>query len=44
MMSDDSSKIDEALEVVKVAQSEVYHIGESEYVRKTDLHEGQKET
>ena len=39
----DSSKIDEALEVVEVAESEVYAIEESEYVRKADVNEDQKE-
>jgi hypothetical protein len=40
----DSSKVDEALEVVEVAESEVYDIDESEYVRKADVNEDQKET
>jgi hypothetical protein len=40
----DSSKVDEAFEVVEVAESEVYDIEESEYVRKADVNEDQKET
>jgi len=40
----DSSKVDEALEVVEVAESDVYEIEESEYVRKAEVHEEQKET
>jgi molecular chaperone DnaK (HSP70) len=40
----DSSKVDEALEVVEVAESEVYDIDESEYVRKAEIHDEQKET
>jgi len=40
----DSSKVDEALDVIEVAESEVYDIDESEYVRKAEVHEEQKET
>lgn len=40
----DSSKVDEALEVIEVAESDVYEIEESEYVRKAEVHEEQKET
>ena len=40
----DSSKVDEALDVVEVAESEVYDIDESEYVRKAEVHDEQKET
>lgn len=40
----DSSKVDEALEVVEVVESEVYEIEESEYVRKAEVHQEQKET
>jgi len=40
----DSSKVDEALDVIEVAESEVYEIEESEYVRKAEVHEEQKET
>jgi hypothetical protein len=40
----DSSKVDEALDVVEVAESEVYEIEQSEYVRKAEVHEEQKET
>jgi len=40
----DNSKVDEALDVVEVAESEVYDIDESEYVRKADVDEDRKET
>jgi hypothetical protein len=40
----DSSKVDEALDVIEVAESEVYEIEESEYVRKAEVHDEQKET
>ena len=40
----DSSKVDEALDVIEVAESEVYEIDESEYVRKAEVHDEQKET
>ena len=40
----DSSKVNEALDVVEVAESEVYEIEESEYVRKAEVHEEQKES
>jgi hypothetical protein len=40
----DSSKVDEAMDVVEVAESEVYDIEESEYVRKAEVHNEQKET
>jgi hypothetical protein len=40
----DSSMVDEALDVVEVAESEVYDIDESEYVRKADVDEDRKET
>ena len=40
----DSSKVDEALEVIEVSESEVYEIEESEYVRKAEVHDEQKET
>jgi len=40
----DSSKVDEAFEVVEVAESEVYEVEESEYVRKAEVHQEQKET
>jgi hypothetical protein len=40
----DSSKVDEALEVIEVSESEVYDIGQSEYVRKAEVHDEQKET
>ena len=40
----DSSKVDEALGVVEVAESEVYEIEESEYVWKAEVNDEQKET
>jgi uncharacterized protein YlxW (UPF0749 family) len=40
----DTSKVDEALEVTELAESEVYEIEESEYVRKADVDEETKET
>lgn len=40
----DSSKVDEALDVIEVAESEVYEIEKSEYVRKAEVHDEQKET
>ena len=40
----DSSKVDEALDVIEVSESEVYDIEESEYVRKAEVHDEQKET
>lgn len=44
MTTVDSSKVDEALEVVEVAESDVYEIEESEYVRKAEVDEEVKET
>lgn len=40
----DSSKVDEALEVIAVSESEVYDIEQSDYVRKAEVHDEQKET
>jgi hypothetical protein len=40
----DSSKVDEALEVTEVAESDVYEIEESEYVRKAEVNEDKKES
>ena len=40
----DTSKVDEALEVTELAESDVYEIDESEYVRKADVDEETKET
>ena len=40
----DSSKVDEALEVIEVSESEVYDIEQSDYVRKAEVHDEQKET
>jgi len=40
----DSSKVDEALDVTEISESDVYEIEESEYVRKADVDEEEKET
>ena len=40
----DREKVDEALEVAELAESDVYEIDEREYVRKADVDEGVKET
>ena len=40
----DSSKVEEALDEVEMAESEVYDIEESENVRKAEVHDEQKET
>ncbi len=40
----DASKVDDALEVTDVAESDVYEVSESEYVRKADVDEDSKET
>ncbi|SEO63976.1 hypothetical protein SAMN05216388_101612 [Halorientalis persicus] len=40
----DSSKVDEALNVTELSESDVYEIEESEYVRKADVDEDEKET
>lgn len=40
----DSSKVDEALDVTELSESDVYEVEESEYVRKADVDEDQKET
>jgi hypothetical protein len=40
----DSNKVDEALEVTELSETDVYDIDESEYVRKADVDEDQKET
>lgn len=40
----DSSKVDEALEVTELSESDVYEIEESEYVRKAEVDEDTKET
>jgi polyhydroxyalkanoate synthesis regulator phasin len=39
-----SSKVDEALEVTELSESDVYDIESSEYVRKADVDEQEKET
>ncbi|WP_049998809.1 hypothetical protein [Halococcus sediminicola] len=40
----DRSKVEEALDVVPVSESDVYDVSESEYVRKAEVDEGRKET
>lgn len=40
----DASKVDDALEVTELAESDVYEIEESEYVRKAEVDEETKET
>ena len=40
----DSTKVDDALEVTELSESDVYEIEESEYVRKADVDEDKKET
>ena len=40
----DASKVDDALEVTELSESDVYEITESEYVRKADVDEAEKET
>ncbi len=40
----DASKVDEALEVTELAESDVYEVDESEYVRKADVDEETKES
>ncbi len=40
----DPNKVDEAIEVTELAESDVYEIEESEYVRKADVNEDTKET
>jgi len=44
ILSVDRNKVDEVLDVVTLSESEVYEISESEYVRKADVDEEQKET
>jgi len=40
----DTNRLDEALEVVELSESDVYEIEESEYVRKAEVDEERKET
>jgi hypothetical protein len=40
----DASKVNDALEVTDVAESDVYEVSKSEYVRKADVDEDSKET
>jgi len=44
VMSVDTSKLDDALEVTSLAESDVYDIEESAYVRKADVDDEMKET
>jgi len=44
VMSVDSSKVAEALEVTELAESDLYEISESEYVRKAEVDEDVKES
>jgi len=44
VLSVDRSKVDEALEVTTLSESDVYDIEESEYVRKADVDEDVKES
>jgi hypothetical protein len=43
-MTVDSSKVDAALEVTDFSESDIYDIESSEYVRKADVDEQEKET
>ena len=40
----DSSKVDEALDVTEISETDVYDVSKSEYVRKADVDEEEKET
>lgn len=40
----DPSKVDDALEVTELSESDVYEIEEREYVRKADVDEEEKKT
>ncbi len=44
VMAVNREKVDDALDVTELADSAVYEIGESEYVRKADVDEETKET
>ena len=44
MLSVDTSKLDDALEVTSLSESDVYDIEEREYVRKADIDEEMKQT
>jgi hypothetical protein len=44
VMSVDRDKVDDALEVTELSESDVYEIEESEYVRKAEVDEERKET
>ena len=44
VMSVDSNKVAEALDVTKIAESDIYEISESEYVRKAEVDEDVKES
>jgi hypothetical protein len=43
-MSVDSKKVNEALEVTKLSETDVYEVDESEYVRKAEVDEDIKES
>jgi len=40
----DSSKVDDALDVTELSETDVYEIDESQYIRKADVDEDEKET
>jgi hypothetical protein len=44
VLSVDRDKVDDALEVTDLSESDVYDIGETEYVRKAEVDEKQRET
>jgi len=44
VVSVDRGKVDDALEVTDVAESDVYETEETEYVRKAEVDEDRKET
>ena len=44
VMSVDSSKVAEALDVTELAESDVYEVSESEYVRKAEVDDEVKES
>ena len=40
----DPSKVDDALDVTELSETDVYEVEESEYIRKADVDDGEKET
>jgi hypothetical protein len=44
VMGVDRDKVDDALDVTEISESDVYEVEESEYVRKADVNEERKET